>query len=171
MRVIRLWRSTLRRRPGSRKNDDLRVVGHAHAEPPLDQRRQYAPTRQIAHIALELRPLRLQLHPPLLEHADVARPRYARRPPPDDARGDENETEERQRHPRAPARGYAALRHARRCALRARELTATSAGLAVAALRVSVVPSARPPHVHTGCLGGHVHAVLHARNVCLTIRS
>ena len=42
---------------------------------------------------------------------------------------------------------------------------------AVSARRVSVVPSARPRHVHTGCFGGQMHAALQSRNACFTIRS
>ena len=70
-----------------------------------------------------------------------------------------------------PATLYAALRHARRRALRARGFRAISSSLAVTALRDTSFPSAWPRQVHSGCRGGQIHSRDHSRIACLTMRS
>jgi hypothetical protein len=78
---------------------------------------------------------------PALEIPEYSRLREPLGPPPDDARGHEDETNEHDREEPAAPRAYAAFRHARSFALRERGLRAISSAVGVIALRITSCPS------------------------------
>ena len=142
-----------------------------HVQSLLGDRLQPRSARRITNRRLQSNALRLErVELPLtlsnvgLLHDAVSSPCY-------DACRDQDETNQHEGDDRSPARGYAALRHARSRALRARGFLTTSSSDAVTARRVIVVPSGRPRQVQTGCFGGQIQAALHPRIACLTILS
>lgn len=160
---------SVRLRP--RQKDLLVGSGDVHVQSLLGDRLQPRPAGSITNRRFEFDALRLErvelsltLPDFDLLHDAVSSPCY-------DACRHQDETNQHERNERPPAGGYAAFRHARSRALRARGFRATSSSEAVIARLVIVVPSGRPRQVHTGCFGGQMQAALHSRKVFLTIRS
>ena len=109
--------------PGGEWEDDhLTVVWDVHVESLLCHRAEPGAARQVADLALELGALGEELRAAPVELAHGAGFGDAVAPPQDDACRDQNETNEHERGPRPPPARYAALRHARSRALRARGL-------------------------------------------------
>src|SRR6266540_298086 len=139
------------------------------------------PRRQIAQPALELRALALEIGPAAVDLLNPSRLGDTEAAAPDD--GETNDDEETENRPddRPPTRGpgaatrlsasYAARRHRRSLALRARGLRRVSSASAVIARRVTNSPSATPRQVHCGCFGGQMQSRLHSRIACLARRS
>jgi len=110
----------------------------------------------VANIALEPGPLALQLNALRVERCEALRLAYSDRTPPHDRERDEHEGAEYEGHEGPPPECYAAFRHARSLALREREFTAVSAGLAASARLVSTSPRALPRQVQCSCFGGQM---------------
>ena len=160
------------RRWGPTAQGDLLVrLWNAHVQPLLGDRLQLRSARRLADRLLELDALGDERVVAPLEIEKLPLVSNTRDPACDDAGRHEDEADEHEGDHRPPARGYLALRHARRRALRARGLSRTSSGDAAMARRVSVVPNGRPRHVQIGCFGGQIQAALHSRNAFFTTRS
>src|SRR5919206_2363636 len=155
MRPIRLLRSIpWSKGSGGRQVDDLTVRRHVHLEPLPHDRLQPAAAGRVANRALELDRRGHERLPPSLEVAQDPRVREAVAPPPDDARGYEDETNEQHRGEAAAPPPYSPFRHARSLALRERGLRASSSAVGVTAFRVISLPSGLPRQVQTGWGGG-----------------
>ena len=113
-----------------------------HLESLFGDRLERGTARGTAHLALQAEPLGHQRGAALIELPELGRSGDAEGPPQNDAYGDGEETEEHEREPAAPASPprYAARRHARSFALRARGFRATSSGVPTIARRVITSP-------------------------------
>ncbi len=74
------------------------VIRNAHAESPLGDGREPTAAREITNIAIQARPLRLELNDTFLQGGNLPRLSDANSAPPDDQAGDEQEAEQCQRH-------------------------------------------------------------------------
>src|SRR5688500_2845946 len=99
-----------RRCPG--KNHNLTVVGHVHVEPLLRDRREARTARCLSNLALELHLARLELRPLPVEGAKLESLRDSEAPPPNDACGHQEETEQCERDDGPPAHPGLLARHA-----------------------------------------------------------
>src|SRR5688572_6864525 len=106
--------SLRRRRRWPRKNHNLTVVGHVHVEPLLRDRREARTARCLSYLALELHLARLELRPLPVEGAKLESLRDSEAPPPDDACGHQEETEQREGDHRTPPHAGLLPRHATR---------------------------------------------------------
>src|SRR5690242_7059938 len=129
------------------------------------------PARCFSDRGLQPDAVRLERVAFLLELSDFPLLLNAEHSPCNDARRDQDETDEHHGDHAAAPRLYSALRHARSRALRARGFRMTSSAEAGMARLVIVVPSGRPRQVQTGCFGGQTQAALQSRNAFLTMRS
>ena len=152
------------------QGNDLAVVGHVQAKS-SHHRFELWPTRDATDLARELGMLRHEFGPPRAQRLQGSRRRASHGAPPHDAHGHSQERGQRDSHHGSAAQSYALLRHARRCALRARGLVSISAEPAPTALRVSVSPNGRPRQVHIGWRGGQMQDALQSRNARFTMRS
>ena len=152
--------ATARRRLRELKH--LSGVGPVESESFFNQGLQPSETLGAPNVSNQLGPLRNEcgtLSVQLVQGPGARRPNRAA--PNHDARH-RDKAKQRQRDAEPRTRGYAALRHARNLALRARGLAATSSAEATTDLRVTFAPNARALQVQTGCLGGHTQARLHS---------
>src|SRR5512143_1444134 len=156
---------------GAREKHLLIRGWDVHVQSLLGDRLQTRSARRVTDIRLQPDAIRLERVALLLELSNLPLLLDTEDPPCNDARRDQDETDEHHGDEAAPTRLYSALRHARSRALRARGLQATSSADAGIARRVMVVPSGRPRQVQTGCLGGQMQAALHSRNAFFTMRS
>src|SRR5687767_12698782 len=108
-------RRTISPRPRGRwprKNHNLTVVGHVHVEPLLRDRREARTARCLSNLALELHLPRLELRPLPVEGAKLGSLRNSEAPPPNDACGHQEETEQREGDDRATPHAGLLPRHA-----------------------------------------------------------
>src|SRR5438270_10255080 len=129
---------------GARKDYDLPVGRNVHAKPLLHHGSEPLPRRQVSYVALEPGALPFEIGAFPVEQLQPARFRDSVAAAPDYGQAYDDERAEQHHEDAAPAHSYAALRHTRSLALRARELRAISSIVAVTARRVTTRPSARP---------------------------
>lgn len=147
MIVRRLGRITAPRLP--MKDHNLSVGRNVHAEPPFGDRDEPDAGRCVADLRLEPYTLVPQLPEAGFDGAHPAGLSVTVTAPGDDCGCGENEADEDGSDDPPSLYRYAARRHARSRALRARGLRDISSAEAFTALRITSSPRARPPHVHS----------------------
>src|SRR5688572_19041591 len=120
MIVRRLGALTAPRLSG--QDHDLCVCGHVHTEPSFGDGNQLHARRCIANLGIEPNSLVSELAEARLHAAHLTRLRVSIAAARDDGGGREDETDEHSAYYPAASYGYAARRHARSRALRARGL-------------------------------------------------
>ena len=146
MTVKRLRRTTTS--PLSPQIDDLSVRRQMHSQPLFSDRQQALARRRLADLSFEKDALIHELPKVRLDTAHLSGLRVSVTSSGDDRSCGDDKADEHCRDDPAPTDRYAALRHARNRALRARGFRSISSAEGLIAFRFTSTPRARPPQVH-----------------------